>query len=294
MFFDGSIRSTRRRSFRSPRIFSTWRAEPLRPIARGGLADLLSADGDRERPHLDLATVDLRAMGSDVDMHVIQLPSREEKVLAPLSSLEADDVGAQHAAQDRPPHLVGQGPEVGPPRERCVGEVEDPRLRDDLSQHAGNEREVVILDQEDRIVLRLCRERPSERPVRFDIVGPFGLGLFAESRGARDIPQVVVDEPQDAIGDAVVIGVVLLLGDIDVSDPLGRPLELATPGRDLSITLRDGGGDPGGVVSLEYPSKHRDQASRPSVGDEFAVLPSLEGHWTSVRCHDEGGFHRGV
>ena len=109
MFLDGSSRSTRNKSFRSAADLLDLGAEPIRPVAPRGVADLLRADGNREGSDLYLSTVDLGAMRPDIDVHVVELSNGEQEVLAPLAPLEADDVRAEHAAEDRAPHVVGKG-----------------------------------------------------------------------------------------------------------------------------------------------------------------------------------------
>ena len=75
-------------------------------------------------------------MRADVDVHVLELPGRQEEVLAPLPALEPDDVGPEHPAEHRRADLDGQRAQVRPSGERRVREMEDPRLRHELG-HLG-------------------------------------------------------------------------------------------------------------------------------------------------------------
>ena len=143
-------------------------------------------------------------------------------------------------------------------------------------------------------MLRLHGQGTGERPVRLYVVGPVVLRPFVERRRPRDVPQVVVREPQDPVRDPVVVPVVALLRDVDVADALRGTLELATPGRNFPVTLGDGGGDPGGVVPLEDPAQHRHEAAGATMGDELAVVVTLEANGPAVGRHDERGLHRGV
>ena len=255
------------------------------------LAQRLGAHRHGEGAHRGVAFLDLHAAAAE-HMELGQAPRRQQVVLGPLLGLEAQDVGAGESPEQRGPHADRQDPEVGGTGERRVREVHDLGLGHEFTQHAGHQAQVVVLDQVHGVVLGFVGEGVGERAVGLDVVVPGGLGGVVEHRRAGDVPQRVVDEPQDPVRDLVVVAVVALLRHHDVAHALVRigSHRPAFQGH-RAIAVGHGRGHPGGVVPVEHPGQRRDQPAGAAPGRQPASIVPIEADGPSVGRHHHRRLH---
>ena len=162
----------------------------------------------------------------------------------------------------------------------------------ELAQHRRDERQVVVLDQVDGSAVPFLRERDRERSVRLDELLPRGLGRLVERGRPRRVPQVVVEEPEDAVGHLVVVRVVAIGRDDDEPHALvGIGIDLVALGRDLAVAVRHGRGDPRGVVAEEHPRERRHEPSGAALRHERAGCVAIEAHRAAVGGHHDRRLH---
>ena len=200
----------------------------------------------------------LLAVGPRLEVAVHRL----QEVLAVVAQVEADQVVAEQAVEQL--LLPGERPErlrVGP---GDVPELGHGQGRVAPLEHPGQEPEMVILDEhERRPIPGLLEDRVGEQLVDL-AVGPPVAGV--EDRPREDD---VAEGPQPAVGQAVVIALLLLLGQPD-------------PAQGVSGVL---GRDPDPVVGVD----------RQAIGVARAVRhpgPAAgEHHRVERRRHPAGGAH---
>ena len=177
-------------------------AEGLHLRGRRHPAKRPRVERDRIGPHQDAASLDLDPPAPHVHLDVVErLADAQQEVLRPAVGLEAQDVGAEHPAQELLAHRVGQEPEVRRSGERRVREVGDPDLRGHLAQEPRDHRQLVVLDRGRRDRgpphPRAAGRRPgsprgnrpraagSRRPTPAGRPGRTGSGAAARGRGWR-------------------------------------------------------------------------------------------------------------
>ena len=131
--------------------------------------------------------------------------------------MEPQNAAPEDTVDDRlAPRADSEGLCVGP---GDVPEGDDGRFRQPLPDHAGQQREVIVLDEHDGVGgLRFAHHRVGEPAVDGDVGVPV---RSAEDRArVRDVAQ----GPQAAVREPVVITGFLLLGEPDAPDPVGGPL----------------------------------------------------------------------
>ena len=148
--------------------------------------------------------------------------------------------------------------------------------------------EVVVVDHHDRVVdpLDLLEHRACEVLVDGVVAELERLGLVAaDVRRVREVPQVVLDEPQHRVGDDVVEAVIRVGVGGDELDA-----ELAAVGRrdrERTAVVELGRGDvlvghrrcdPGDVAVRGQPDQRGDQAA----GSPAHLAVGLERHGTTI------------
>ena len=206
--------------------------------------------------------------------------------------MEADDVVGEQAAVDR----LAPASREDPPRVRLrPGDVDEvleegvgPRRADDR----GRRVQVVVVEHHQRLLARL--DRPQDRlgdvVVDHRVAGVPGVGLLlADVGGVGEVPEVVLDEPQDRVRDHVVEAVVGLglgldhehvVGDTVELDPDRGTLALA---RDLDVLVGHRGGDPERPAVSDQARERGHQAAAAALDLPFAVGSALELRRAPVR-----------
>ncbi|MDH6226370.1 hypothetical protein M2169_003340 [Streptomyces sp. MJP52] len=262
MFLESSVRSTRTIVLRrlpsgsspiSARSSATRRPTSSRP-ARSRRKSASRAQSVHADPGVAEAAHDRVAAGGEG--------------VGPAPGEEAEAVGAQHAAQDGLRDVVGEQPEVLRRGPRGVREVADAQVRAELAEHAGGQRQVVVLDQHRRALGGLLGQRLGEGTVELLVGGPLEPELTVENRFERRLVQHVVHEPEHRVGDAVVGGVVRLGGDVE---HLHARLAHPAPDR-LAVAVAQGRTDPQGAGVRPDRGEPGDHAPAAAAGDQRAVL----------------------
>ncbi len=216
------------------------------------------------------------------------LRTAADERVRPAAGQEGRPVGAEDAVEELFGDVVGQQPEVVDGRPRGVREVADPQVGAELAEHAGHQRQVVVLYEDRRTLARLLGERRGEGPVVRLEGGPLAAELRVEDGLDGGLVEQVVDEPEHRVGDAVVrVGVHLR---VDVEHPDTRFAD-AAPHR-LAVTVPEGGADPHLVV---HGAQSGDESAPAAPRVEGAVLPQRVRDRAAVgRDEDLGSGLRGV
>ena len=108
-----------------------------------------------------------------------------------------------------------QQPDAVGSAERRVREVHDAQVRTHGAQLRRNERELVVLHEHDVTFGRDRGRGRRERLVHRDVRVPCLTEAAVECRAAHPVEQVVEEEPEHAVGDDVVVQLVLVLVEIE-------------------------------------------------------------------------------
>ena len=163
MFFDGSVRSTRRISF-SGRWRASFSPASITAGLSGEVVELGGVHGDRRRRDDDAPTVVAEHVARPVGHRADGVLGDAHEVPAPAARVEADDVVREQPVVDRAPHLDRQHrPAVGS-RPRDVHEVHEPRLRPRVSNDARRDVEVIVVEEDRcaRIAIELVQDGVGE------------------------------------------------------------------------------------------------------------------------------------
>jgi hypothetical protein len=170
---------------------------------------------DRQRvgahPHLALAKAHDPAREVDLEVHQVAAALQEVAAVGP--GMEANDVVREQSAEDLLADPRGQHPPGVRLRPGDVNEVMQERVRARAAHEIGERVEVVVVDHHDRFAHPVELLHNGAREVFVDdVVAKLeGLDLLATDIGCvRQIPQVVLDEPQHGIREHVVETVVSL------------------------------------------------------------------------------------
>ncbi len=233
--------------------------------------ELGDVDADRVVAHPDgTAFVEHRLLAVvDGEAHV--LLAGQQEVAHVTTRLEADDVVAEDALHDAVAHALGQDLPVLRRGPGDVHELLDARAEQFCADELRDAVELVVLHHHQRRLvtpLRLGDDALGEQTVDLLVaVSPGALGGGVEDGLAAQVPQVVLDEPQQRVADHVVVEVVRLGRRLDEGDPVGgavlgvepRGLAVAGAGRETAIVLVARGGDPDRVGGDGQRAHRRDQ-----------------------------------
>ena len=145
--------------------------------------------------------VDLQRVRLGVDPEHAQ--ARRAEVARVVADLEADVVGAEHAAQEL--LSSGQQPVHLGRRERDVQEEPDREPGLPRAQHRRDEHEVEVVHPDARVGLAVLDDRVGEALVDLDVARP------RLRRDAQPVLEVVEERPERVVAD-LPVEVLLLLG----------------------------------------------------------------------------------
>jgi hypothetical protein len=171
----------------------------------------------------------------------------------------------------------------------------------------GHEVELIVLQEHGGPAaagLHLLGHRVGDALVHGGVPGLEGVHEDAvDVRGVGQVPQVVLDEPEQGVGDDAVVLPLRLGIELDHARPQGAPLvdgEGAAPVLPAHghVLLGEGGAHPDGVVELRGETgEGGDEAAAAPGGGPRPVGPALELDRAPVRHDDDGagrGRHRDV
>ncbi len=178
--------------------------------------------GAAHRRHVDRDRVGARPRLAPIEPHrprpVVDLRVGEERLAGaqegarPALGLEADDVAGAERAADLLDHLAREEAPVVGVRPGDVDEELDQRVGDRAANRRRRQVEVVVLQQDHRRPAgtpRLVHHRLGEQLVHHRVpLAPGAVRLAIDVRRARGVPQVVLHEPEQRVGDHVVIALV--------------------------------------------------------------------------------------
>ena len=211
--------------------------------------------------------------------------------------MEAEDVVGEQAVEDRVadpgrqhPPAVGLGP-------GDVDEVVQEGVRAPLADHPRRRVEVVVVQHHQRVVPAVDLGDDGVGDVAVDrlvAVVPGVALLLADVRRVGEVPEVVLDEPEDRVGDHVVEAVVGGRVAADHADAVVDPVELELDRPALGL-LGDGDvlvghrrGDPDRVAVGDQPREGGDEAAAAAPQRPLTVLAALELQRPPIRDDDQG------
>ncbi len=165
---------------------------------------------------------------------------------------------------------------------------------------------MVVLEHDERVVVDGVdggQDLVGEHAIDADVAAAPGVpDLLGDVRGARGVPQIVLQEPEERVADDVVVLVVALgSGHDEAEAELGRVAELdqllAVLGgllRPLPITLGHGRGDPDRLPIAGDGADRGDDAAAALARVKPALGSAGERHRTPVGRDDERLHRRAV
>ena len=199
-----------------------------------------------------------------------KLATEIEELARVAVGLEADHIAGQEPLADRPPQALQEELPLARGRPRDVVEVEDRRPGKALADPLAAKVEVVVLEQEDRAGITGGRfdggvgEADVDRPVA---VAPGVEQGIVDVRAVGRCVHLVMDEPQERVGDDPVVAVVLGVRDRDVDKPqvlAGEVLMEQRPNRataSAAVGLRAVRAIGGVGTAHGHPTEHRPDAA---------------------------------
>ena len=218
-----------------------------------------------------------------------------DEVPAPAVGVEADDVVREHALVNGAPHVLGQHVPVVGLRPRDVDELREARVRPVLAHVPRREVEVVVVDEHlgVGVALELLEHDVGEGAVDALVaVRPGRPEPGLDVRRVGEAPEVVLDEPEGAVRDLVVVAVVgeLVVGDEPepVLDAVPFLLDrlVAALACDEAVLVAHRARDPGHVVVGDQPAQRRHEPAAAATHHALAVLAAEEER-AAVRDDDQ-------
>ena len=266
MFFEGSVRSTRRTSFSGlPRDQLALRLE--HGVARGELVELGRVDRDRVHRHERAAVFVVDEALAEVGFCAGHVAGGAHEVQAhwcvwnPTRSLASTPSWIARRIRS------GQHMPVVGLRPRDVDEVREQRVRRALAHELRREVEVVVVEEDRRLGLglELLEHGLGEGLVDLRVAAvPGVLQRDVDRRLVRELPEVVLEEPEHRVRDDVVEPVVGRLVVCDEAQAKRRAVARALldrgPARldrDRPVLVAHRAGDPGHVVVARRGSAAR-------------------------------------
>ena len=234
--------------------------DPMLLVQHAGVHDLLGeardVDADRVVAHPYRPALVVDGALAEVDAEAQVLLAGEQEVADVTARLEADDVVAQQTVDDLVADRLGQDLPVLGGWPGDVDEVLEPHLGHALAHHPRHQVELIVLDQDERRAvarLRLPDDAVGEHPVDRHVAVPPGVAGGGVHHGLpREVPEVMLDEPEQRVADHVVVEVVGLGAGLDKRHPVVGPIRrpqlggIAASG-EAAILLVARGRDPEGV-----------------------------------------------
>ena len=193
MFFDGSIRSMRNSSARSPTSASSSSAaaSDSADSATACNAGASGASGAAKAPAME-------ASGPSTAPAEASYARAQRSVWKPHGTVAIDEQSANATSSGST--RIDPGSQNGV-WVKCTIR----RSGRSVAQHAGDERELVVLHEHDVAVGRDRRGSLRERLVHLDVGRPRLAPAVVEARTARQVEQPVVEEPQRRVRHHVVV-----------------------------------------------------------------------------------------
>ena len=187
--------------------------------------ELVGVDPDRANDDVGAAAVVDEALALDVPLGARDRQAGLDEVAAPAVRVEADHVVREQALVHGAPHVLGQHVPVVALGPRDVDELQQAGVGASLAHVAGRDVEVVVVEEDlgVGVAVELGQHHVGERAVHPLVAVPPGDAERRLDVGhRREAPEVVLDEPEGAVGDGVVVAVVGELVVRDEAQPVGH------------------------------------------------------------------------
>jgi hypothetical protein len=255
-------------------------------VATRQLVELGRIDGDRMHRHERPLPVPCRRALGEVGLGAGEIGRGPQEVEPPAVGVEADHVVREHALVNRAPDRVGEDVPVVRLRPGNVDEVRKERLGRPLADGPRRQVEVVVVEEDGRfrLQLELLEHGLGERFVHAHVaLVPGVLERDVERRRVRQLPEVVLQEPQHRVRDDVVEPVVGGLLVRDEPEAEGRTvsrglLHCRTVGLcdQRAILARHRARDPGDVVVGDEAPERGDEPAAPAPRYPVAAFVTPE------------------
>jgi hypothetical protein len=248
--------------------------------------------GPGERPPAGVA----HFAGVVVDLDVLdQLVTAAQEVDAVGGGVEADDVVRQHPLVDRVADPRRQDPPAVRLRPGDVDEVVEEGVGTLCADHPGGGVEVVIVQHHQGVLpaVDLGEDRLGDVLVDGLVAVVPGVDLLpADVRRVGDVPEVVLDEPEDRVGDHVVEAVVGVGVAAHQPHPVVDPVQLlfdrfARLVRHRDVLVGHRRGDPERFAVGDESGQRGDQAAAAATDGALAALVALELERAAVGDDDQ-------
>ena len=172
-------------------------------------------DRDRIGPDQRLMTAERDRGMLAIDAALHEAVGRLDEIVAVELRVEAEDRAAEQPVDDLlAPRADAEGLGVRP---GDVPEGDDGGLRQPLADHARQQREVIVLHEHDRRIGRGFRDDGvGEALVDRDVMRPVAFAKCRPDEGD------VAERPEPFVGEAVIVAVLLLVGEPDAPQRIGR------------------------------------------------------------------------
>ena len=199
-----------------------------------------------------------------------------------MQSLQADDVGREHAVHDLVPHVLGQHFPVLGRRPRYVHVVLQDSVGQLATHQARDQVKVVVMREHEGALTtaaglanNLVGKHLVDRAVALI---PGAMGAVIQHRCLGQVPEVVLHEPEQRVGDGVVVEVVGELRRIDPADLETRAIDRLHQHRltalsqvELALEAVPHGGHPYRTRCQGQPRQTGHQAA-PTADEALTVL----------------------
>ncbi len=254
-------------------------------VGGGGPVEAAGVDPERVGADPGLAAVVEDGPALVVDLELHQLAAAVEEVAAVGGRVEADDVVGEQAAVDllAPASSAAIRHESGCDQgmwTKCWRKTSGRASAD----QGGAGVEVVVVEHHQRLLVVGDRPHHGFGDIVVDdlvAVLPRVELLLANVGRVREVPEVVLDEPQNRVRDHVVEAVVGVGVGFDQADVVLDVVDLErdrAPARlagDGGILLGHRRGDPEGPAMADEPGQRGDEAAAAPLDDTFAVRTAL-------------------
>ena len=170
-------------------------------------------------------------------------------------------------------------------RERGVVEVDRGEIRAAFGEHATDQRQVVVLNEDGGSLRRMFGDRPGESFVDRPVGRPGLAPVIIEPGLAAGVEQTVVGEPQGLVGDHVVVAALGLRIDVEQRD-VEPDVGSGTVGGHRVVGLRRRHGDPAHPTQVTERSEAGDEPTAPAPGSDRPV-GVLVAHRPTVGSDDD-------
>ena len=224
-----------------------------------------------------------------------------QEVVDVVLRVEGDDVVGEQAAEDLLADLAGQHPPGVGLRPGDVHELLQERPRRAGPHDRGDSVQVVVVDDHDpaaAVVAQLVEDGFAEQSVDRQVALAPGVELVLADVGmAGEVPEVVLDEPEDGVGRDVVVAVVGLALGRHVAHLVGLAVQVdaqrLSGGGELLFFVARRRRDPDAGMAPQHGADHGHEAAGAARDHRLSRRVAVERYRAAVGRDDQvGAFGR--